>query len=104
MLDFGFPELLVIIALAVIVVGPQEIPKIMVALGRIVRRLQYVRYAVSQQFEDFMREHDLADVRDQVNFEARDFDEAEFDESGFDEAAVDEDIIGKPMDEEGKDG
>lgn len=104
MLDFGFPELLVIIALAVIVVGPQEIPKIMVALGRIVRRLQYVRYAVSQQFEDFMREHDLADVRDQVNFEARDFDEAEFDEAGFDEAAVDEDIIGKPMDEEGKDG
>ena len=93
MLDFGFPELLVIVALAVLVVGPAEIPKIMVGLGRIVRRLQYVRFAVSQQFEDFMREHDLQDVREQVNFESRD----------FDEAAADEDIIGKPV-EEGKDG
>lgn len=93
MLDFGFPELLVIVALAVLVVGPKEIPKIMVALGRVVRRLQYVRFAVTQQFEDFMRENDLQDVRDQVNFEARD----------FDEAVADEEIIGKPV-EGGKDG
>lgn len=93
MLDFGFPELLVIVALAVLVVGPKEIPKIMVALGRVVRRLQYVRFAVTQQFEDFMRENDLQDVRDQVNFEARD----------FDEAVADEEIIGKPV-EGGEDG
>ena len=94
MLDFGFPELLVIIALAVLVVGPQEIPKIMVALGRIVRRLQYLRFAMTQQFEDFMRENDLEDIRAQVNFE----------EKGFDEAAADEDIIGKPLEGEGSDG
>lgn len=83
MLDFGFPELLVIIALAVVVVGPNEIPKLMVGLGRLVRRLQYVRFAVSQQFEDFMQEHDMADIRSQVNFE----------EKHFDESAADEEII-----------
>lgn len=80
MLDFGFPELLVIVALAVLVTGPDEIPKIMVALGRVVRRLQYIRYAFSQQFEDFMQENDLADMRNQVNFEAKTFNEAEEDE------------------------
>lgn len=85
MLDFGFPELLVIIALAVLVVGPNEIPKLMLGLGRIMRRLQYVRYAVSQQFDDFMQEHDLDDIRKSVNFEAP--------EGGFDEAAADEDVM-----------
>lgn len=92
MLDFGFPELLVIMALAVLVIGPKEIPGLMLGLGRIVRRLQYVRYALSQQFENFMEQSDLADIRDQVNFEAP--------KGNFDEAAEDEAHLGA---QEGKD-
>ena len=80
MLDFGFVELLMIMVIAVLVMGPNEIPKVMVALGRVVRRVQYVKYAFSQQFEDVMRDADLSDIRKQVNFEAKDFDEAEADE------------------------
>lgn len=82
MLDFGFSELLLVIAIAVFVIGPEEIPKIMVTLGRITRRLAYIKYAFSQQFEDFMREADLEDIRRRVNFEE--------DKRGFDEAAHDE--------------
>ncbi len=63
MLDFGWPELLVIIAVAVLVIGPDELPQIMRGLGRLVRRLQYVRFALSQQFEDFMQTHDLEEMR-----------------------------------------
>lgn len=85
MLDFGFPELLVIVALAVVVLGPKEIPKVMHALGRVVRRLQYVRYAMSTQFDDFMRANDLDGIRKSVNFEEKDFDEAAAD--------LDEDIM-----------
>ncbi len=70
MLDFGWPELFMIIAVAVIVIGPDEIPVLMVALGRLVRRLQYVRYAITQQFDDVMRDADLDDIRRSVNFEA----------------------------------
>ena len=80
MLDFGLPELLVIIALGVLVLGPNEIPKLMLGLGRLLRRLNYVRYAFSQQFDEFMKEHDLEDIRSQVNFEAKDFDEQAEDE------------------------
>ena len=75
MLDFGFPELLMIMAVAVLVIGPKEIPVVMRTLGRIVRRLQYVRYAFSKQFDEFMEEEDLEKIRQSVNFEARDFDE-----------------------------
>lgn len=77
MLDFSWAELFVIIALGVILVGPDEIPKVMVTLGRIVRRLQYARYAISQQFDDIMRTADMDDIRKSVNFEApEDTDEA----------------------------
>ena len=52
----------------------------LVGLGRIVRRLQYVRYAFTQQFDEVLKESDLADIRHQVNFEDKHFDEAAADE------------------------
>ncbi len=81
MLDFGWAELIVIVAIAVIVIGPDEIPTLMVGLGRLFRRFQYVKFAVSRQFEDLMHEADLDKIRNSVNFEARDniADEAEAD-------------------------
>ena len=87
MLDFGFPELLVIVAVAVIVIGPQEIPAVMVAIGRLVRRLNYMRFAVSRQFDEFMNDAGMDDVGDQVNF-SRQMNRAPKD-AAFDEAAED---------------
>lgn len=66
MFDLGWPELLVIVAVAVLVIGPDEIPGIMRALGRIVRRIQYVKFALSQQFDDFMQEHELEEMRSEA--------------------------------------
>ncbi len=63
MLDIAWGELLLIVAVAVLVIGPQDIPKAMAALGRLVRRFQYVKFALSQQFEDIMRDQDLQDLR-----------------------------------------
>jgi sec-independent protein translocase protein TatB len=80
MFDVGFSELLLIIGLAVLVIGPKELPVVMRALGRIVRRLQYVRYAFTQQFDDFLKAHDLDEIRKQVNFEEKIFDEQAADE------------------------
>lgn len=80
MLDFGWAELLIIVVVGVLVIGPNEIPGLMRGLGRIVRRLQYIRYAFTQQFDDFMQENDLNDIRNSVNFEAKNFDEIEADE------------------------
>lgn len=82
MLDFSWPELLMIAVVALVVIGPKEIPQIMHVLGRFVRRLQYVRFAMSQQFDDFMKEHDLEDIRKAANTRP---------DTLFDEAAADED-------------
>jgi sec-independent protein translocase protein TatB len=71
MLDFGWAELLIIVAVAVFVIGPKDIPNIMYGLGRVVRRLQYMKYAVSQQFDDLMQASDIDELRRGVNFEAK---------------------------------
>ena len=87
MLDFGWTELILIMALAVLVIGPSEIPAMMRGLGRIVRRIQYMKYAVTQQFDDFMKDADMEDIGRSVNFEA------ERNAQNFDEAAADEDVM-----------
>ncbi|MCB9989580.1 MAG: twin-arginine translocase TatA/TatE family subunit [Rhodospirillales bacterium] len=71
MMNFSLVELLLIVAVAVLVIGPKEIPGLLYGLGRIVRRLQYIRYAFSRQFDDFMKLHDLDDLRRGVNFEEK---------------------------------
>lgn len=87
MLDFGWAELLIIVAVAVFVIGPKDIPKIMYGLGRILRRIQYVRFAISQQFDDIMNTGDLEELRKGVNFET-----SRADASAQIEAEKDEDI------------
>jgi len=54
-MDFSWSELLVIALVALFVFGPQDIPRLMYHFGRIVRRVRYLRYALSSQFEDFMQ-------------------------------------------------
>jgi sec-independent protein translocase protein TatB len=87
MLDFGWPELFVIAIMAVLVIGPQDFPKVMVGVGRLFRRFQYIKYAMSQQFDDVMQQADLNHLRDDVNFEAQRASDSEtFDEEAEDEA------------------
>lgn len=86
MFDLSWPELLFIMCVAILVIGPKELPVIMRMIGRLIRRLQYVRYAFSQQFEEFMEEQDLDDIRNAVNFEQDRYKQNE----SFDEREADE--------------
>ena len=81
-MDVGWSEIFLIAVVTILGVGPQEIPKVMMFLGRITRRLQYVRYAFSQQFEDMMKDAGMEDLRTRVNFEEK---------PSYDEAAADDD-------------
>lgn len=85
-------------AVAVLAIGPKEIPGLMHGLGRLFRRLQYMRYAISRQFEDFMKEADMNDIGRGVNFEAPPA------EADFDEAAEDEEYLPETGPEEVKKG
>lgn len=70
MFGIGWSELLVIVLIAVMVIGPKDIPKAMYQIGRFARRLQYVKFAMSQQFDEILRAGDIEELRKGVNFEA----------------------------------
>jgi sec-independent protein translocase protein TatB len=92
MLDFSWSEFLVVIIVAVIAIGPKQLPEVMRGLGKIVRRLQYMRYALTRQFDDFMEESDLKDIRDSTRIVPPDL----LDEAAHDEAI----LIEKPKDDD----
>lgn len=73
MLDFAWSEFLVVVIVAIIVIGPKQLPEVLYGLGRIVRRMQYMKFAMSKQFEDFMEQADLNEIR---NFKKTTFDMA----------------------------
>jgi sec-independent protein translocase protein TatB len=62
MLDFSWAELFVVLIVAVLAIGPKQIPDLLYRFGRIVRRLQYMKYALTRQFDDFMDEAELKKI------------------------------------------
>lgn len=95
MLDFAWSELLVVIVVTILVIGPKDIPKLMHGLGRLARRVHYLKFALSQQFEDLMKEHDLDELQAmaQKNAEIQKQKETALATTVMDEAAADEDYI-----------
>lgn len=63
MLDFGWSEFLFIIVLAIFLLGPRDIPNVVYQAGRFVRRLQYMKYGLTKQFDAFMEQNDLNELR-----------------------------------------
>jgi sec-independent protein translocase protein TatB len=63
MFDIGFSELCLIVVAAVFLIGPKDIPAALETLGRSLRRLQYMKYSITAQFERFMAENNLNEVR-----------------------------------------
>lgn len=94
MLDFSWSELLVVIIVAVFAIGPKQLPALLYGLGRIIRRLQYMRYAVTRQFDDFMAETDLQDInRVGGRFNQSVMHDTAFHSTAQDEADLDQDVI-----------
>ena len=63
MLDIGWPELMVILIVAVIVIGPKDLPKAMYTVGKWVRAARRMTGQVQRQFDDAMREAELDEIR-----------------------------------------
>ncbi|MAF98357.1 MAG: hypothetical protein CMH26_06960 [Micavibrio sp.] len=89
MLDFGWAELLMIAAIGVFVIGPNEIPTLMRSIGRVLRRIQYMKYSISNQFDQYLGD----DLHSSVNFEAQRHHHLPEGHEHFDEADDDAELI-----------
>jgi len=62
MFDIGWSELLVILVVAIVVVGPKELPKLMGTFGHYAGKLRRAAADFQRQFNEALRDTEIAEV------------------------------------------
>ena len=63
MFDIGWTEILIIAVVAIIVVGPKDLPRMLRSLGRYAGKLRRTAGEFRSQFDDVIRESELDELR-----------------------------------------
>lgn len=66
MFDLGWTELLLIAVVAIVVIGPKDLPRAMRAVGQWTGRVKRMAGDFQRQFNEAVREAELDDVKNQV--------------------------------------
>ena len=63
MFDIGWQELFLIGLIAVIVIGPKELPRVLRTIIRSVRKIRGLAYDFQREVEEFSRESEIEELR-----------------------------------------
>jgi sec-independent protein translocase protein TatB len=66
MFDIGWGELIVIGVIALIVIGPKELPTVLRTAGRFVNKMRRMASEFQDQFQEALREAELQEIRKQA--------------------------------------
>jgi sec-independent protein translocase protein TatB len=72
MFDISWTEFLLIGVVALIVIGPKELPAVLRTLGQWTRKVRSMAADFQGQFQEAMREAEMADLKKQVDDIAHD--------------------------------
>ena len=72
MFDISWTEFLLIGVVALVVIGPKELPAVMRTLGQWTRKVRSMAADFQNQFQEAMREAEMADLKKQVDDMAHD--------------------------------
>jgi sec-independent protein translocase protein TatB len=72
MFDISWTEFLLIGVVALVVIGPKELPGVMRTMGQWTRKVRGMAAEFQNQFQEAMREAEMADLKKQVDDMARD--------------------------------
>jgi sec-independent protein translocase protein TatB len=67
MFDIGWQELFIAAVLALIVIGPKDLPRAIRAIRNVIRKLREMARDFQSGVDDMVREAELDDVRNQIN-------------------------------------
>jgi len=101
MFDFAWSELAVIGVVALLVIGPKDLPGAIKGIGEFVRKARRMASEFQTHVDDMVKDANLSDVRNQIN-EIRNFDikgalEKEIDRDGSIRSAFDDPFSNKPQ-------
>ena len=74
MFDIGWSEMMVVAVVAIIVVGPKDLPRLLRTVGGYVTKVRRLAGDFQKQLNEAMREAELEDVRKEVQQIGRDVD------------------------------
>jgi sec-independent protein translocase protein TatB len=63
MFDVGWPELFVIAVIALVVIGPKELPRVMRQIGKYFGKAKRMTGEFKRHWDDIMRESELDDMK-----------------------------------------
>jgi sec-independent protein translocase protein TatB len=66
MFDIGWSELIVVGIVALVVIGPRDLPKVLRTVGQAMTKVRRMASEFQGQFQDAMREAELADLKKQA--------------------------------------
>ena len=94
MFDISWTEFLLIGIVALIVIGPKELPAVMRGLGQWTRKIRSMAADFQNQFHEAMREAEMADLKKQVDDVAQDIKQYD----PLKDVRADVEAIGKDLD------
>lgn len=71
MLDLGWTEMLVVVVVAILVIGPKDLPRALRSLGRWVGKARAVAREFQSSVDEMIRESELDDLRRQAESAGR---------------------------------
>ncbi len=107
MIDIGWSEMLIVAVVAIIVIGPKDLPKALRTVGQWVGKARGMAREFRSSIDDMVRESELQEIREQANSIA-DFDvnkaiDAASDPSGTSSGVFDKPRSATPADDNDRD-
>ncbi|MGB8952652.1 MAG: Sec-independent protein translocase protein TatB [Candidatus Aminicenantales bacterium] len=64
--NIGFPELLIILAIALLVFGPKKLPEVGRSIGRAIREFRKTSDEIKGRFEEQIRTDEFKDIKEEI--------------------------------------
>lgn len=67
MFGIGLPEFLIILVVAVVVIGPKDLPRALYAAGKLMRKFRVLTADIQKSLDGIMHEGELDEIVQQAN-------------------------------------
>ena len=67
MFGIGLPEFLVILAVAIVVIGPKDLPRALYAAGKLMRKFKVITADIQKSLDSVLQEGELDEITREAN-------------------------------------